>query len=314
MIVCDIKTERAVDLTFHPYTLRISQFKDIGFSHPGSCYNASRSQEAERKSTEEMDSSDAPMGRAVENYMTARIVARGESPPDDAKQKKWYKKLPNRVTREFWVEQSVEKRVALRQNSTTRPEGLGVFLARIELEDGSNSQDCYYRHYRDRAAAKYPNIYQHVDKDILLMLDRNGDANLAAVSKLFQITFGQETAAKVTEAAHPELNMELARSPELERRSMCVVHYRTWAQRGRHSQPEDVYLAHDTRLFRGASFKERPDYPSEIFPDFKKGALGITSDVARFLLAVIEPKCYQECVEYSQALPNPKRMAALSPN
>ncbi|RYP91982.1 hypothetical protein DL770_001903 [Monosporascus sp. CRB-9-2] len=342
MVVCDVETERTVEFTLHSYTIRISQFKDVEFSNSDSYYNASRSYEVERKSTVKMDSIEAPMGRTVENYMMARIMAWGESPPDEVKQKKKrYKTLRKRVTREFWVERSAEERAALRENSTTRAEELGAFLTRIEIEDASHSQDCYYRHYRDWAAAKDPNIYQRVDKDILLVLDRNGDTILAAVSKLFQITFGQETAAKVTEAVnkwsaipplpqpdtsrhmvdelirqtHPELNMELARSPEeLEKRSMCVVHYGTWAQRGHHAQPEDVYLTHDTRLFRGTSFKERPDYGSELFPDFKKGALGITSDVARFLLAVIEPKYYQECIEYFQALPKPKRMAVSSPN
>ncbi|RYP50909.1 hypothetical protein DL768_003669 [Monosporascus sp. mg162] len=342
IVVCDVETERTVDFSLHSYAIRISQFKDVELSNPDSYYNADRSHEVKRKSTAKMDSIEAPMGRAVENYMVTRIMARGESPPDDVKQKKkWYKTLRKRVTREFWVERSVEERAELRENSTTRPEKLGAFLTTIETEDGSHSQDCYYRHYRDWAAAKDPNIYQRVDKDILLVLDRNGDTILAAVSKLFQITFGQETAAKVTEAVnkwsaipplpqpdtsrhmvdelirqtHPELNMELARTPEeLEKRSMCVVHYGTWAQRGHHAQPEDVYLTHDTRLFRGTSFKERPDYPSELFPDFKKGALGITSDVARFLLAAIEPKYYQQCIEYFQALPRPKRMAVSSPN
>ncbi|RYP77973.1 hypothetical protein DL771_000832 [Monosporascus sp. 5C6A] len=342
IVVCDVETERTVEFTLHSYTIRISQFKDVEFSNPDSYYNASRSHEVERKSTVKMDSTEEPMGRAAENYMMAQIMARGESPPDDVKQKKkWYRTLRKRVTREFWVERSVEERAALREKTMIRPEELGAFLIRIEMEDGSHSQDCYYRHYRDWAAAKDPNIYQRVDKDILLVLDQNGDTILAAVSKLFQITFGPETTAKVTKAVnkwsaipplpqpdtsrhmvdelirqtHPELNMELARSPEeLEKRSMCVVHYGTWAQRGHHAQPGDVYLTHDTRLFRGTSFKESPDYPSELFPDFKKGALGITSDVARFLLAAIEPKYYQECIEYFQALPKPKRMAVSSPN
>lgn len=109
--------------------------------------------------------------------------------------------------------------------------------------------------------------------------------------------------------------MELAKTPaELEQRAVCVVHYGTWAQRGHHARPRDVYLTPDTRLIRGAANREHADYGTELFPRFKGGVLRIASEVARFLLSAVEPAYYQDCVKYCEAIPEVKKMEISAPD
>ena len=365
-VIRDTPKDTTVEFTLEGYACRVSQFRDVLFSDPSSYGAASRAQEVERKSAEKIDRVEGEMGRAVANYMMAIAMSKGDSPPGNQKKMKiwyknfltkvtldppdsqkkrkiWYRNLRMKVTRAFWVELSPQEREELRQAAKTEPlpEELRSLIAKVETEDHSYDQDYYYQHHKDWTAAEDPSIYPRLDKDILLVLDKDGNTILAMVSKLFQSTFGEKTMAKSTEAAlkwaaiphlpqpdtarhmvdelvrkkHPELDMELAKTPkELEQRAVCVVHYGTWAQRGHHARPQDVYLTPDTRFIRGATYRERADYGAWLFPRFKRGVLGIGSDVARFLLSPIDPEYYHKCVDYFKAIPEVKRMEVSAPD
>ncbi|RYP74737.1 hypothetical protein DL770_007556 [Monosporascus sp. CRB-9-2] len=90
---------------------------------------------------------------------------------------------------------------------------------------------------------------------------------------------------------HPELDMELATTPQqLEERAMCIVHYGTWAQQG-HTNPEFVRLTPNTRLIMGGTERRsRAELLEEVLPHLKVGVLGLSSEVARFLVRHLAPK------------------------
>ncbi|RYP39850.1 hypothetical protein DL767_001969 [Monosporascus sp. MG133] len=214
-----------------------------------------------------------------------------------------------------------------------------AIIDEISNEDASLSQDHFYQHHKDWAAAADPTIYASIDKDIFVVLDRNGSVILCSVSRIFQRTFGAATMAKVEDAIkkwsaipllpqpntarhivdelirrdHPELDMEKAATPqELEERASCVVHYGTWTNKG-HSNPATVFLTADTLLAMGPTPRQRFRADHVVMPRFKQ-ALGLVSDIARLLLRTMAPEEYNECIETFRALPKPMRMSVSVPN
>ncbi|RYP16762.1 hypothetical protein DL765_004939 [Monosporascus sp. GIB2] len=255
----------------------------------------------------------------------------------------WYKQMRIETNKAFWLDHDREGRNRLRDAAKSPEPGTQATIETIIKEDRSHSQDSFYQYHRDSAAAEAtdPVVYERIAKDVFVVFDREGNLVLCSVSKLFQRLFGGAMLDKVVDATkqwagfallpqpntqrlmvdelmrrqHPELDMELATNPqELEERAMCIVHYGTWAQQG-HTNPEFVHLTPDTRLIMGwTERRSRAELLEEVFPHFKVGVLGLSSEVARFVMRHLAPKEYQDCLETFRGLPKPKRMAVSRPN
>ncbi|KAI1076621.1 hypothetical protein F5B20DRAFT_593892 [Whalleya microplaca] len=348
IVLADNPNEKVVDFTFQSMSIRVAQFRDVRVGDPKSYYQARRAMQIENKSAARMASIEPPMGRAVENMMMTQAIKEANVPTmhsegGDAK-KVWYQKLRRQVTRNFWIDHDRSSRDQIRQAAIAPEVGLRENIEEIIREDGSPSQDFFFQHYKDAASVVGNDIYERVDKDVFLVIDAHGETILCSVRQLFQRLFGKATTDKVTDAVkkwaalpplpqpdtarhavdeiirqdkHPELDIEKATTPaELEQRSMCVVHYGTWAQQG-HGDPDDVYLTDDTNLEGNGSwrrFRNRPNYARTVLPRFKRGVLGLSSEVVRFLLRTVAPKEYEECLEVFRGLPKENRIAVSPPN
>lgn len=280
------------------------------------------------------------MGRQVEAYMMAKLIQEGHTFGDGGNKKKWYKELRTKVTRDFWVTLTTEQREEIRTEAKAPTTDVTSAMKTIAAEDRSHSQDYYYRHRKDWAASDQTEIYTPVRKDIFIGFDRAGKLVIAAVSDLFQRLFGSSTQNKVTDAVqkwskfapmprpntsrhmvdelilqtHPELVLELATTPqELENRPMCVTHYGTWAEKG-HRHPKQVFLTPETAYPAGTTMRAVPNYALETWPRFRTGVLGITSEVARFLMRTLALDELERCIEVFGALPEEKRMALSEPS
>ncbi|RYP67753.1 hypothetical protein DL771_007086 [Monosporascus sp. 5C6A] len=255
----------------------------------------------------------------------------------------WYKQMRIEANKAFWLDHDREGRNRLREAAKSPEPGTQATIETIIREDRSHSQDSFYQYHRDSSAAEAtdPVVYERITKDVFVVFDREGNLVLCSVSELFQHLFGGAVLDKVVDTTkqwagfallpqpntqrhmvdqlmrrqHPELDMELATTPQqLEERAMCIVHYGTWAQQG-HTNPEFVHLTPDTRLIMGwTERRSRAELLEEVFPHFKVGVLGLSSEVARFLMRHLAPKEYQDCLEIFRGLPKPKRMAVSRPN
>ncbi|RYP56252.1 hypothetical protein DL771_012039 [Monosporascus sp. 5C6A] len=220
------------------------------------------------------------------------------------------------ATRSFWLGTDRESRDMIREAAQCPSFQIQAIIEEISNEDARFSQDHFYQHHKDWAAATHPTIYRSIDKDIFVVLDRNGSVILCSVSRIFQRTFGAGTMAKVEDAIkkwsaipllphpntarhiadelirrdHPELDMEKAATPqELEK-----------------GPP-------DTLLGMGPTPRQRFRADHVVMPRFKQ-ALGLVSDVARLLVRTMAPEEYNECIETFRALPKPMRMSVSVPN
>lgn len=328
------------------------QYKDVVHTDHQSYENSERAKRTATLSSQKMDTIEEPMGRAVENFLMARLITGGDAPdipkykvtrnrPDGGENRPaWYKQMRISVTRDFWVKTTRQERDLVRNEAKTPPPDLVSTIDDITANDTSLSRDFFYQHHKDSAAASDPMIYNRIAKDVFMVLDRDGATILASVSQLFQRLFGDSKMRKVLKAVkhwasfpplpqpntarhmvdelirmkHPELDMEKARTvKELEERAQCVVHYGTWANRG-HMDPKNVHLTADTLLYRGNTMRDRANYPMEVMPQFKRGVLGFCSEVARFLFRHVAPVEYQACLETFAALPEEKRMSVSQPD
>ena len=354
-VVLDTDTEKAVDLTHDGLTARVILMKDVLVSDSKSYRQSERAKKTALQTDAEMARIEPDMGRAVENFMMAEVINNGNAPkmpqyyatkkrPQGGdNRKKWYKQMRLETNKAFWLNNDREGRDRLRDAAKSPSPSTQATIGMIVREDRSHSQDSFYQHHKDHAAAAADNppIYERINKDIFLVLDREANVVLCSVSQLFQRLFGTALYEMAYDAArqwagfallpqpntqrhmvdelmrrhHPELDMELARTPrELEERAMCIVHYGTWAQQG-HTDPDFVHLTEDTRLRMGwTERRSRVDYSEEVFPHFKVGVLGLSSEIARFLMRNLALREYVECVDTFRGLPKAKRMAVSRPN
>ncbi|RYO85514.1 hypothetical protein DL766_009124 [Monosporascus sp. MC13-8B] len=111
-------------------------------------------------------------GRPVENYLMARKLESGEAPkmpmhlptadhPERRQNRKvWYKTMRSESNREFWLGTTREIRDSIRRSAMRSPDSLIPIIAQIEEEDSSRSEDFFWNHQRDEAAAADDNIYE----------------------------------------------------------------------------------------------------------------------------------------------------------
>ncbi|KAI0482193.1 hypothetical protein GGR56DRAFT_684736 [Xylariaceae sp. FL0804] len=357
-VIRDTQDDLVVKCAVQGLSARIVQYRDVDLTVEDSLRKADRARRVAQKSRLKMEAIEPALTRAVEDYMMADRITRGEAPSmplfrdrpgqDDGDDpmpredpKQWFKTMRADSNKQFWVGTSRAMRDEIRQAATKPPPTLSPALTCIAEEDDSRSQDVFWEHQRDEAAAAAgEDIYETLDEDIVAVLDKAGVVLVCRVRGLFQTVFGEERMRKADEAVrkwsalpplpvpdarrhmvddwirtrHPELDLEKARTvAEVEQRHQCVVHYGTWAARGRRN-PDHVYPTPDAILIRGRSRAVMEDSPWVAFPIFRTKVLGLASEVARLVVSSIDPREYQECLEVFEALPEHCRMSLAEPN
>ncbi|KAI1084996.1 hypothetical protein F5B20DRAFT_123336 [Whalleya microplaca] len=346
----DTREEKTVDFSADSLSLRVTQLRKVAYTNQVSYYTTNRASKVDIASNEKMKTIETAIGRDVQTLLMARVMGLADLYPGEksslpseltrSKTGEQYKALRANATRSFWLDYNRDERKILRKEAQNWPSECRANVRKIQKEDLSVVEDDFFQHKKDWMAASDPNIYPCVDKDIYLVLDKDGNPILCSVSQLFQRLFGEAKMHKVVDAVkkwselpplpepnttrnmanemirrdHPELNMELAKSPEeLMQRAACLVHYGTWSMPGP-MNPDTVYLTADTLLQMGGTEKATPNFAAEAMPSFRRGVLGLSSELVRFILRSIAPEEYKDYVEIFEALPNEKRISLSHPN
>ncbi|RYO97838.1 hypothetical protein DL765_011049 [Monosporascus sp. GIB2] len=300
-IVEDTEREKSSILHRDGLAVLISQLKDVGYTDSKSYYNSIRATTMERKASTKTDQIEPRMGRAVETsspskYSTENTTLLAISCRTSGHQ--------NRVARGD-----------PRKTTNCPPPDLQKVMDEIEADDHTWSRDFFYQHLRDKASAADPDTYTPVDEDVVITLDHVDLAlrKWTTIAALPQQDLARHMVDGLIRQKHPELNMELATAlQELEERASCVVHYGTWGTKGHGSM--DAFLTADTNLEIAASARMRGGYSRKIFPQLKRGAFGISSEVARLVFSSVAPREYGECIEAFRGLAGDDRMGVSAPN
>ncbi|RYP23355.1 hypothetical protein DL767_008851 [Monosporascus sp. MG133] len=92
-----------------------------------------------------------------------------------------------------------------------------------------------------------------------------------------------------------------------------VSHFRGDGGGTRSPEPEVVYRTPESSLQRGASEAFVANLAIDVFPRFKFGVLGISSEVARFLMKHLARDEYEICIEAFSALPTHNENGHIAP-
>ena len=351
-VVSDTPGELVVDGTVEGFAVRIMMLRDVSYKDKGSYSKTARAKRVDKLSYVKMTAIEPPMGRAVENLLMAQRIHHGKAPkmpmhrqtksrPEPSENRKsWYRAMRHDACRAFWVKTTREQRDAMRAEAQDPPSEINALLHQIKQEDKSHTTDPFWEHQRDETAAADTSIYELVDKDIMLILDSSFEPVLCRFGNLFDLLYGEYEVAKVEEAVrkwtslpplplpdtsrhmvndyirdtkHPEMDLEKTKTlDELEQRQQCVVHYGTWAMKGRHN-PDMVWRTPDTKLVRGHPSKVVENYVELLMSTFTRSVLGLGSEPVRFLLSTLAPAEYRICCDVFDALPKEQKMHMAGP-
>ncbi|RYP32603.1 hypothetical protein DL767_005108 [Monosporascus sp. MG133] len=330
--VRDTAEELVVDLVVEGFSVRYIKLHDVCYKDKDSYRKAKRAKKVAELSDAKMYAVESPMGRDIENFLMAQRIHSGKAPevpmhrptptnPQGSENRKsWYKMMRGDACRAFWVKTTRCQRDAMRTEALNPPKEILSLIKQIRDDDNSHTKDHFWSYQRDEAAAADTEIYEVVNKDILLVVDKNSELLLCKFKGLFHFLYGEYEVDKVEEAVrkwaslpplplpetsrhmvddfirdtkHPEMDLEKATTlEEIEQRQQCVVHYGTWAMKGRHN-PDRVWSTVDTLFERGASRKVLENYPRVLMPTFTQYVLGLGSEVVRFLFSALLPDEYQ---------------------
>ena len=351
-VICDTPDEMITDAVIEGFSMRIMMMRDVSYRDKDSYKKSFRAKRVHNLSQAKMSAIEPPMGRATENLLMAQRIHRGEAPkipmhrqtpskPEASENRKsWYRVMRHDACRTFWVKTTREHRDAIRAEALDPPHEILALLRQIQEEDKSHTKDPFWEHQRDEAAAADTSIYELVDRDILLILDKEFQPLLCRFKNLFHLLYGEYEVEKIEEAVrkwaslpplplpdtsrhmvddfirdtrHPEMDLENATTlNEIEKRQQCVVHYGTWAMKGRHN-PDMVWRTPDTKLVRGHPSKIVENYVELLISTFTGSVLGLGSEVIRFLLSALAPEEYRTCCDVFGALPEEQKMHMTEP-
>ncbi|KAI1075634.1 hypothetical protein F5B20DRAFT_558846 [Whalleya microplaca] len=351
-VIRDTDEELVIQDNIEGFAMHIMQLKDVSYKDKPSYTKTTRSKKVEELSSNNMTAIEPAIDREMVTVLMAQRMYRGEASsmpmhrPTAANQqstenrKGWYKSMRQDAIRTIWVEMSREQRDAIRAEARNPPSELEHLIQQIREGDTSRPKDYYWQHLQDEMAAKDPTIYDTLDHDIVLVLDKDSAAVMCKFRGLFQFLFGEERMSKVDDAVrqwssfpplplpdstrhmvdkyirkyeHPEMDLEKAQSlEEIEARHQCVVHYGTWAMQG-HRNPKRLMRTPDTMLRRGAPRSVMEDDVDMLFPIFIEKAAGIGSEVVRYLFSTLDSVEYAECCEVFKTLPSRLRMGMSEP-
>jgi hypothetical protein len=87
--------------------------------------------------------------------------------------KHWYRDMRRDACRTFWVETKREQRDIVRAKAQNPNPQLALSIRQIQNEDKSHTLDPFWKYQRDELAAEDADIYKPIDKDILIVLDKD---------------------------------------------------------------------------------------------------------------------------------------------
>jgi hypothetical protein len=348
----DLPEESVIDGEVEGFEVRLIKLHDVSYRDKSSYKKATRSKKVEKLGADKMAAAEPPMGRDIENYLMAVRMSLGEAPPipkhrattekpeGSDNRKHWYRDMRRDACRTFWVKTTREQRDGVRARAKAPDPAFVPLIEQIQDEDKSHTKDPFWPYQRDEIAAEDANIYEPIDKDILIVLDKDNELLVCCFKRLFQFLFCQYKVNKLEDALrkwsslpplplpetnrhmiddfirdtkHPEMDLERATSlEEIEQRQQCVVHYGTWAMKG-HRNPDMVWKTVDTKLQRATPAKVQEDIVSPLMPTFTEDVLGLGSEPIRFLLSSMAPDEYRDNCDVFQALPENVKMKMSEP-
>ncbi|KAH9898988.1 hypothetical protein F4778DRAFT_181082 [Xylariomycetidae sp. FL2044] len=351
-VVRETAEELVIDCSIEGYKVRLMKLHDVSYRAKDSYKRSTRSKTLERQSDEKMAPVEPPMGRNIENFLMAQRLNSGEAPvmpmhrptlekPQGSQNRKeWYRTMRHDSCNTFWVKMNRQERDAIRVKAEQPSPELTPLLAQIQKEDGSHTKDYFWAYQRDELAASDGKIYDEIDTDLLVVLDKDSELLVCKFNGLFQLLFGEYELSKLEDALrkwaslpplpvpdtarhavdtfiratrHPEMDLEKAETlEEIEERQQCVVHYGTWAMKGRRN-PDRLWKTTDTRLYRGRPRAEVEDFPGLLMHTFLENVLGLGSEAVRFLLSTMAPDEYRECCEVYKHVPDLQKVKMSEP-
>ncbi|KAI0010968.1 hypothetical protein F4779DRAFT_575387, partial [Xylariaceae sp. FL0662B] len=327
---CD---ELAIRFAVRGKSVRIIQAKDVDKDDKKSFKRSNRARIAAEKT--ELLVGEGEMPVSVQQYLMASI--RQENPRPIAKskagRKRYFLQLRADARDRYWMQMNKEQRTECRylaeQDNEALMEHLGVIRDYWPHSWNNNLQDPdYFRNYVcDQAAAEQ--VWELVDEDILIVLDKHRRVIFASIEELTQLLFGQDvkdllvrsldlwsfycplpapesqrhTLDKHVRRLHPELDMSQVTVDNLPNAKMVVVHYGCWTEQG-NRDGRDLHRSDDSIFGRSRDQKN----VCALFPEFLKAVLGKTTCLLGFLMRNLDPNHYQDCRDIVENLPDYFRM------
>jgi hypothetical protein len=209
IVIKDTDEEIVIDDIVKGFSSRIIQLKDVSFEDKRSYSRAARAKAVEIKSDKKMKDIEHPAGHKIEDFLIAQRMSQGEAPtmpmhrraPNNPQgsedRKKWYKSMRTDASHTFWVKNTRQERDAIRAAAKKLPDELTELVEQIRREDTSHSKDYFWQYQKDEYASQDADIYEMVNRDILIVLDCDSNVVVCKISRLFQFLYGEDTTAKV---------------------------------------------------------------------------------------------------------------------
>ncbi|KAK0748606.1 hypothetical protein B0T21DRAFT_407105 [Apiosordaria backusii] len=339
-IVRDIPEEVVVRFMLGSASIRLMQCHDVDITIRRS-YDQSLRAKVSKEQTN-MQLGDPPMTPELTQYMmfcllskpgaditklkqveTESTLSSGSSTSQKTSKGPVYS-LRLAAQEEYWLHMTPEQRQEARNQSeivhASPPELLNLVKSNwMPCWNSLARYPDYFRTYAlDQLAAE--NVWESIEEDIFICLDKNNKTIFANVENLSQILFGDHitqvlercldlwsffTPLPAPESSrhavdgyirkiHPELDPSEATVETLPNAKMCVAHYGTWASQG-DPHVKNIWLTVDSNVLRARKWNTR--LSMKLFPDFCLAALGKASQMIRFLVKELDQEYYRDCVE-----------------
>ncbi|OIW34298.1 hypothetical protein CONLIGDRAFT_688047 [Coniochaeta ligniaria NRRL 30616] len=341
-VVRDTPEELVITFELAARTVRLMQCKDLDVRDEAS-YNRSARAKSSQQNTDAQLQEDA-MTPEVTQYIMAQLLTscltrddfsdfeyleglqdgNGTS-PNAHKDNEAFSKLRMTAQEHFWLHMSPEQREdAKRASVKCQYDDDSLLKSQLAVikhnwHDAWKSQKRYPDFFRsyvvDQRAAK--NVWEHIEEDIVIVVDRNSQVVFANVERLAQLLFGEhitdvlercldmwsfftplpfpESTRHVVDnyirKIHPQLDPSKATVETLPNAKMAVAHYGCWAAQG---DPHGRYIK---RTRDCVAFPRKCDNPPLLLPKFSRAALGKAAAMIRFLVKPLDQSYYKDCTD-----------------
>lgn len=340
-VVRDTNRELVITFVLGSISVRLMQCHDLDVANDKSYSESSRAKNSQERTKSQLP--DPPITPELTQYVMAKILSSPSKHPgigdfgnsssgsgSTSSSRKSnagpFYTLRMTALEEYWLHMSVDQREVLRREHSAHtiekhPE-LQYLLETVKenWHPAWNSPkwhpDFFHRYSLDSLAAEH--VWEHVQEDLLVVVDKNRRVVFANAEKLSTLLFGASTTETMARCLdmwsfftplpspesgrhavdahirkiHPELDPSQATVATLPNAKMCVAHYGCWAATGDRNGCH-ITLTSDSTFTRGGS----STFPRLLFGEFCRAALAKATTLIRFLLKSLDPKYYEECVE-----------------
>ncbi|RYP27737.1 hypothetical protein DL766_006237 [Monosporascus sp. MC13-8B] len=345
-VVRDLPEELVVRFLLHSKTVGLMHAKDLDKGDTKTYDRATRAKAAKKQ--EEALLGEGKMPIATQQYLMACILTERENEFGarfDAEKnerlmdhrKSVLSELRSLAREIYWLDLSQTERADARKEANTMHQSLESHYELAAIQDcwcsawNNSGKDVNpFRNYlKDQPAAK-SRVWEFVEEDIFVTLDKNLDVVFCKVENIVQLLYGHnamdlldlaidlwslyaplplpETSRHVVDRhirrIHPELDTARAAVETLPNAKMCVAHYGCWADKfdtfGRH-----IWRTMDALIGR----LERRVILLGVFPKFAKAVFGKASEIMWFMIQPLDNDYYKECVEVFENLPEDAKLS-----